>query len=176
MRFLTKLLKTPDEEPEEDLDEFDAEENGLLMVQTQSGDKEGIGFAGTPVADALQAGVPPAEGEPADPPPGGEVTPAEAEAEQPFAVGGELPATEESPSGSETPEAVPAEAQIGQDSSDDALSIFRGAAKRINVSPALKEDMQDVSVAELLAAARSLRSLLVKKNVGGAGQRNERAA
>jgi hypothetical protein len=46
MRFLTRLLKTPNEDQEEDLDEFDAEENGLLMIRSLSGDREGPTPAG----------------------------------------------------------------------------------------------------------------------------------
>jgi hypothetical protein len=179
MRFLTRLLKTPDQDQEEDQDEFDAEENGLLMVQALSGDKEGTESAGTPEADALRTEIPAAEGEPANPPSQGEVRPTEAEAEPLFADGGEppAPAEESPPAETETPETVAEEAQTEQESSDDPLSLFRGAAKRIQMSPGLRADLQDVSAAELLAAARSVRnSLLGGQAASGAGQRNEKAA
>ena len=179
MRFLTRLLKTPDEDQEEDQDEFAAEENGLLMVQALSGDKEGTGSSGMPEADAPQTGIPAAEGQPANPPSQGEVRPVEAESEQLFAGGGESPAPAEElpPAESETPETVAEEAQTEQESSDDPLSLFRSAAKRIQVSPTLREGLQDVPVAELLATARSVRSsLLGGQAASGAGQRNEKAA
>jgi hypothetical protein len=179
MRFLTRLLKTPDEDHEEDQDEFDAEENGLLMVQALSGDKEGTASPGMPEADAPQTGTPAAEGQPANPPSQGEVRPVEAETEQLFAGAGEspAPAEESPPAESETPETVAEEAQTEQESSDDALSLFRGAAKRIQVSPALREGLLDVSASELLATARSVRnSLLGGQAASGADQRDEKAA
>jgi hypothetical protein len=179
MRFLTRLLKTPDQDQEEDQDEFAAEENGLLMVQALPDGKERIGFAGTPEADAPQTGVPAAEGEPANPPSQGEVNPAEAEAEPLFAAAGEPPgpAEESPPPESQTPETVAEEAQTEQESSDDPLSLFKDAAKRTYMSPVLKEDLQDVSAAELLATARSVRnSVLGRQAASGAGQRNEKAA
>ena len=54
MRFLTRLLKTPDEDQEEDQDEFDAEESGLLMVHALPADREGAASPGTPEAGAPQ--------------------------------------------------------------------------------------------------------------------------
>ena len=123
--------------------------------------------------------MPVAEGELANPPSQGEVRPAEAEAEQLFAAAGEPPgpAEESPPPESETPETVAEEAQTEQESSDDPLSLFKDAAKRIHMSPVLKEDLQDVSAAELLATARSVRnSVLGRLAASGAGQTNEKAA
>jgi hypothetical protein len=179
MRFLTRLLKTPDQDQEEDQDEFAAEENGLLMVQALPADREGAASPGTPEAGAPQTGAPVAEGEPANPPSQGEVRPAEAEAEPLFAIAGEPPgpAEESPPPESQTPESVAEEAQTEQESSDDPMSLFKGAAKRTYMSPVLKEDLQDVSAAELLATARSVRnSVLGRLAASGGGQTNEKAA
>jgi hypothetical protein len=107
------------------------------------------------------------------------VRPVEAEAGQLFPSEGGSPAPEEQspPAQSETAETVGEEAQTEQESSDDPLSIFRGAAKRIHVSPVLKEGLQDVSASELLATARSVRnSLLGGQAASGASERNEKAA
>jgi hypothetical protein len=179
MRFLTRLLKTPDEDQNEEQDEFDAEENGLLMIPSLPADKEGAALAGTPDADAPQAEVPVVEGELANPPSQGEARPAEDEAGELLAGGGEPPdPTEESPPPqSETVENVAEDGQTEQASPDDPMSMFRGTAKRTLMAPVLKEDLEDVSAVELLAAARSIRNtLLGGQAASGAGQRNEKAA
>jgi hypothetical protein len=169
MRFLTRLLKTPDEDQNEEQDEFDAEKNGLLMIPSLSGDREGTTLGGTSEADALQAKVPAAEGELASPPSQGEARPAEDEPPD---------ATEESPPlQSQTPETVAEEAQTEEGSPDDPLNMFRATAKRTHMAPVLKEDLEDVSAVELLAAARSIRnSLLGRQAVSGAGQGKQKAA
>ena len=179
MRFLTRLLKTPDEDQNEEEDEFEAEENGLLMIRSLPEDKEGAALAGTPEADAPQAKVPAAEGELANPPPQGTAGAAEDEAGQLLTGEGEPsdPTKESPPPESETPETVAEESQTEQASPDDPLNMFRGTAKRTYMSQVLKDDLQDVSVAELLAAARSIRNtLLGKQAASDAGQGNEKAA
>jgi hypothetical protein len=179
MRFLTRLLKTPEEDENEDQDEFDAEESGLLMIPSLSGDREG---AASPAADAPQAEVPAAEGELANPPSEGEASPAEDGAGEPVADGGETPDTteESSPPQSEGAETVPEEAQTEEappDDPDDPMSMFRGSAKRTHMAPVLKDNLEDIPAVELLAVARSIRnSLLGKQAVSGAGQGNEKAA
>lgn len=179
MRFLTRLLKTPEEDQNEEQDEFDAEENGLLMIPSVAGDREGAAPAGTPEADASQAEVPAAEGKLANPPSQGEARGAEDEAGELLAGGGEPPdPTEESPPPqSQTAETVPEEAQTEEASPDDPMSMFRGTAKRTRMAPVLKEDLGDLSAVELLAAARSIRnSLLGRQAASGAGQENQKAA
>jgi len=179
MRFLTRLLKTPEEDQNEEQDEFDAEENGLLMIPSLPTDREEAAPAGTPEADARQAEVPAAEGELANPPFQGEARPAENEAGELLAGGGEPPdLTEESPPPqSQTAETVPEEAQTEEASPDDPMSMFRGTAKRTHMAPVLKEDLGDVSAVELLAAARSIRnSLLGRQGASGAGQGKQKAA
>ena len=179
MRFLTRLLKTPDEDQNEEEDEFDAEENGLLMVPSVREDREGAALAGTPEADAPQAKVPAAEGELANPPPQGTAGAAEDEAGQLLTGEGEPsdPTKESPPLESETPETVAEEGQTEQASPDDPLNMFRATAKRTFMSPVLKDDLQDVSVAELLDTARSIRNILLgKQAVNEAGQGNEKAA
>jgi hypothetical protein len=179
MRFLTRLLKTPEEDQNEDEDEFAAEENGLLMVPSLPGDREGASLAGTPEADAAQAKVPAVEGEIANPPSQGEARPAEDEAGQ--LVTGEdksLDQTEESPAPeSQAPETVAEEPQTEEGSSDDPMHMFRASAKRTHMAPVLKDNLEDVSAVELLAAARSIRdSLQGRQVVSGTGQGNQKAA
>jgi hypothetical protein len=179
MRFLTRLLKTPEEDENEDQDEFDAEESGLLMIPSLSADREGTAPAATPNADAPQAEVPAAEGELADPPSEGEASPAQDQAGEPVADGGETPDTteESSPLQSEGAETAPEEGETEEASPDDPMSMFRGSAKRTHMAPVLKDNLEDIPAVELLAVARSIRnSLLGKQAVSGAGQGNEKAA
>jgi hypothetical protein len=179
MRFLTRLLKTPDEDQNEEQDEFAAEENGLLMVPSLPGDRERASLAATPEADAAQAKVPAAEGELAIPPSQGEARPAEDEAGQLLADEAEpLGPTEEAPPPqAETPETVAEEAEAEQDSPDDPMNMFRSSAKRAHMAPALKDNLEDVSAVELLAAARSIRdSLQGRQVVSGTGQGSQKAA
>jgi hypothetical protein len=57
------------------------------------------------------------------------------------------------------------------------MNMFRVTGKRTYLAAALKEDLEDVSMAELLAAARSLRStLLGGQTASGAGQGKQKAA
>jgi hypothetical protein len=179
MRFLTRLLKTPDEDQNEEEDEFDAEKSGLLMVPSLPGDREGGALAGIPNADAPQAKAPAAEGELASLPSQGEAIPADDEAEQLLASEGGPPdpAPGSPPPESETPETGAEEAETEEASPDDPLSMFRAAAKRTHMAPVLKEDLEDMSAAELLAMARSIRnSVLDRQAVSGAGKGNEKAA
>jgi hypothetical protein len=179
MRFLTRLLKTPDEDQNEEQDEFDAEENGLLMMPSLPGDREGAAMAETAEANAPQAKVAAAEGELASPPSQGEARPAEAEAGQLLAGEGEPadPTQESPPPQSQTPETVAEEAQAEQGSPDDPMNMFRGTAKRTHMAPVLKEDLTDLSAVDLLAVARSIRnSLLGRQTASGAGQGNQKAA
>jgi hypothetical protein len=180
MRFLTRLLKTPEEDQNEDQDEFAAEENGLLMVPSLPGDREGAALAGTPEADAAQAKVPAVEGEMADPPSQEEARLAGDEAVQPLAGEGEAPdQTEESPPPeSQAPESGGEEAQTEETSPDDPMNMFRGTAKRTYMAPVLKENLEELSAADLLAVARSLRNDLLGSQAAGGekAQKQQRAA
>jgi len=179
MRFLTRLLKTPDEDQNEEEDEFEAEENGLLMIRSLPEDKDGAALVGTPEADVPEAKVSAAEGELSNPPLQGTAGAAEDEAGQLLTGEGEPsdPTKESPPPESETPETAAEESQTEQASPDDPLNMFRGTAKRTYMSQVLKDDLQDVSVAELLAAARSIRNtLLGEQAASDAGQGNEKAA
>jgi hypothetical protein len=180
MRFLTRLLKTPEEDQNEDEDEFAAEENGLLMVPSLPGDREGASLAGTPEADAAQAKVPAAEGELANPPSQGEARPAEDEAGQLVAGEGESPdlTKETRPPQSETQETVAEGAQTEQPSPDDPMNMFRGTAKRTHMAPVLKDNLEDVSAVDLLTVARSIRNDLLGRQAAGVEnpQKQERAA
>jgi hypothetical protein len=180
MRFLTRLLKTPEEDQDEEQDEFDAEENGLLMTHSLSGDREGAALAGTPEADAPQAKVPAAEGEMANPPSQGEARPAEDEAGQLLAGEGKPadPTEGSPPPQSQAPESVGEEAQTEEGSSDDPMHMFRASAKRAHMAQALKADLEDVPVADLLAEARSIRNDLLGREAAGGEkpQEQQRAA
>lgn len=164
MGFLTRLLKTPDENQDEGQDEFNAEQNGLLMVPSLPADAE----------------APTAEGGLASPPAQGETEAAQDEVAEPSQGEGEpLNLTDESPPvQSQAEQAVPEEVQAEQAPSDDALSLFRAsAATRADLPPVLKEGLEDVSAADLLADARSIRnSLLGGQAAGGGKQRSEEAA
>lgn len=180
MRFLTRLLKTPEEDQNEEEDEFDAEENGLLIVNSLSRDAEGATPAGTPEADAPQANVLAVEGEMADPPSQGEARPAEDEAGQ-LLTGESEPAnpTEESSAPqSQAPETVGEEPQTEEGSSDDPMHMFRASAKRTFMAPVLKDDLEDLAAVDLLAVARSIRNDLLGRQAAGVEnpQKQERAA
>ncbi len=180
MRFLTRLLKTPDEDQNEEQDEFGAEENGLLMIPSLPGDAEGATLAGTPEADAPQVNVPAVEGEMADPPSQGEARPAEDEAGQLLTGEDKSPdQTEESPAPeSQAPESVGEEPQTEEGSSDDPMHMFRASAKRTFTAPVLKDDLEDLPAVDLLAVARSIRNDLLGRQAAGVEnpQKQERAA
>jgi hypothetical protein len=178
MRFLNRLLKTPDEEQDETKDEFDAEEKGLLMIPSLPGDKEEApppatmetvaGETGTLAAQAAAPG-PPAEAEAAAGPD---------EVAQPPASEGEPPtATEESqPVEGSAPETEGEEAEEGEGSPDDPMHMFRASAKRTHMAAALKDDLGDVSIADLLADAQAVRNLLGGPSASDAGQGKQQAA
>ena len=172
MRFLTRLLKTPEEDQDEEEDEFDAEKNGLLMIPSLPGDKEEAAPSATPEVEVTQAGMLAAEGTAPSSPAQEEAGPGEDQVGQPLAGEEESPLAQ-----SLAPETVGEEAQTEEGSSDDPMHMFRASAKRAFMAPVLKEDLEDVSAAELLATARSIRnSLLGRQAASGAGQGNQKAA
>jgi len=179
MRFLTRLLKTPDEDQNEEQDEFAAEENGLLMMPSLPGDKEEAAPAATLKVEVTQAGMLGVEGTAPSPPALEEAPPGEDQVGQPLAGEERSPdATEESPlAQSLAPETVREEAQTEQGSPDDPMHMFRASAKRANMAAALKEDLQDVPAVDLLTEARLIRnSLRSRQAAGGAGQGKHKAA
>lgn len=180
MRFLTRLLKTPEEDQNEEQDEFDAEENGLLIVNSLPRDAEGATPAGTPEADAPQASVPAVGREMADPPSQGDVRPAEDEAGQLLTGEDKSPGqTEKSPPPqSQAPESVGEEPQTEEGSSDDPMHMFRASAKRTFMAPVLKDDLEDLPAVDLLAVARSIRNDLLGRQAVAVEkpQKQERAA
>ena len=178
MRFLNRLLKTPEEEQDETKDEFDAEEKGLLMIPSLPGDKEESPPSATletvvaepeTVAAEGTAQGPPAEGEAATgpdqvaQPPASEGEPTSASQELPPVEGS---AAETAAEGSETEEGSP----------DDPMHMFRASAKRTYMAAALTGGLEDVPIADLLAEARSLRAILGGEAASGAGQGKQRAA
>jgi hypothetical protein len=199
MRFLTKLIKTPEDDQNEDQDEFDAEKKGLLMIPSLPGEQEegaastrppveainagmpaAEGAASTrPAVEAINAGMPAAEGAAPYPPSQAEGGPAQDEVGQPPVGEGESSgATQESPLAQDPSQEIAGEQTDTEETSpDDPLHMFRATAKRTFMASALKDDLEDVPLAELLAEARSIRdSLASKEDAGGTGQGQERAA
>ena len=168
MGFLGRILKTPAESQSEEQDEFNAEEKGLLMVPSLPG---GEAEPGTSEDGIDQGGVTTAEDGPMDlpeagPDPAGALQPG-GNAGDPLDLAAMASGAQEQPE----PGAV-------QESSDGALDLFRAAAVRESVLPsALTDSLEDVSAAELLAEARSIRnSLLGGGSAALAKEADQRAA
>jgi hypothetical protein len=174
MGFLKRLQKTPDEDEDEGQDEFAAEENGLLMVPSLPRDKA---EPATTEGGAAQADVPAAAGGAMAPPQAGP-EPAEGALAQAVAGGLDPPDLPASLSATQIqPEPAPGqEPQPEQGPPDEAMDLFRAAAVRENLMPPiLKEGVEDVSVTELLAEARSIRDCL-SGGRSGTGEREQEAA
>jgi len=178
MRFLTRLLKTPDADQEEGQDEFHAEENGLLMVPSLPGEGEGTAPVETRAARPLQAEAPVPEGGLASQSGQGEAESAQDDVARPPEGEGEGHLTDKSPPAETQPEQPVAEdAQAEQGSSDDPLALFRvTATKQGGLPSALREGLEDVPAADLLAEARSIRSSLLGGQAAGGGERRRREA
>lgn len=164
MGFLTRLLKTPDEDQDEGQDEFAAEENGLLMVPSLPRDE----------AESARAGATAAEPEApmAVPTPNEDVAaqPVASEAD-PLDLAAEPPAVQSEPEPGNGPEP-----QSEQGSSDGAMDLFRAAAiHESSLSSVLKEGIEDISATDLLAEARSIRDVLSTKGSGAAERQQEAA-
>jgi hypothetical protein len=164
MGFLRRLLKTPDEDEDEGRDEFAAEESGLLMVPSIPGE---------------QAEPATAEGAATEPQvPVAAPVPAEDAPTQPVASGADpLDLADPSSAVQGQPEPAPGQGpQPEQDPSDEAMNLFRAAAVReSSLSSVLKEGIEDVSITDLLAEARSIRDDLSGRQ-SGAGARQQEAA
>ena len=143
-------MKNTVEEKGEEQDEFAAEENGLLMVPSLPGERA----------------------EPATP------GPAEDMRAQPVAGGADpLDLAGASSAVQGQPEPIPGqEPQAEQGSSNEAMDLFRTDAVREDLlSPVLMDSIEDVSVTDLLAEARSIRDGL-SGGRSGAGEREQEAA
>jgi hypothetical protein len=178
MRFLTRIMKTPVEDQDEGQDEFEAEKNGLLMVPSLPG-QEGETVE-APQAESDPAAAPAAEEELASALPQDQSTPTEDVEAQPSSSEEDPLDMAEAPAPAESEvqqTAAPAE-QAEQDPSNDTLDLFRAAATRdSHLSPALAEDLKDVSAADLLAEARSIRDTLLSAQAsGGTRERHREAA
>ena len=163
MGFLGRILKTPAESQSEEQDEFNAEEKGLLMVPSLPG---GEAEPGTTEDGIDQGGVTTAEDGPGPEP----IEDAEAQPlgsdEGPL----DLAAVASGAQGQPEPGAV-------QESSDDAMDLFRAAAVRESVLPsALTDSLEDVSAAELLTEARSIRNSLLGGGSAAPGKEADRRA
>jgi hypothetical protein len=176
MRFLNRLLKTPEEEQDETKDEFDAEEKGLLMIPSLPGDKEESPPSATLETVASEPETLVAEGTAQGPPAEVEAATGPDQIAQPPAGEGEpATATQESPPAEDsTPEAEAEGTEEG--SSDDPMHMFRASAKRAYMAAALTDGMEDVPIADLLAEARSLRAILDGEAARDAGQGKQKVA
>ncbi len=156
MGFLKRVAKTPDESQDEGEDEFNAEENGLLM-------------ASSPPSDAQ---TPAGEVESTDPSPPAEAEPAQDPVVQVAQGGGDpLDMTAEPPSAeSQAQQGASAEAPANEAATDDdALALFKASAKEgaTGIPPVLKEDLEDIPAADLLAEARAIRAGLLGVDASG---------
>ena len=164
MGLLKRLMKTPDEDQDEGQDEFNAEESGLLMTPSLPSEAE----------------AQPAEEGPADTPPPAEAGAAPDPIAQPSQGGADPLAIGDQSPPVQSPEqpAAPADPLEGQASSDEGLSMFRDSAITASSLPStLREALEDVSMADLLADARSiLSSLRGGRAAGSAEQGSGKAA
>ena len=164
MGLLKRLMKTPGEDQDEGQDEFNAEESGLLMAPSLPSEPET-----QPAEEGSAETPPPAEAgaapDPIAPPSQGEA--------DPLAMGDQSPPvqSQEQPAASVDPLA-------GQAPSGDGLSMFRDSAITGSSLPAiLRDDLEDVSMADLLADARSiLNGLRGGRAAGSAEQGSGKAA
>jgi len=157
-------MKNTVEEKGEEQDEFAAEENGLLMVPSLPGERaEPARTEGAAAESQVPTAAP---------------VPAEDAGAQPVASGVDpldLAGTSSAAQGQ--PEPVPGqEPQLEQGSSNEAMDLFRTDAVREDLlSPVLMDSIEDVSVTDLLAEARSIRDGL-SGGRSGAGEREQEAA
>lgn len=166
MGLLKRLMKTPDEDQDEGQDEFNAEESGLLMAPSLPSEPE------TQPAEEGAADTPPPTEAAAEATPDPIAQPSQGEAD-PLAMGDQSP-----PVQSQEQPAAPADPLAGQAPSDDGLSLFRDSAVTGSSLPSiLRDDLEDVSTADLLADARSiLSSLRGGRAAGSAKQGSGKAA
>ena len=177
MRFLNRLLKTPEEELDETQDEFDAEEKGLLMIPSLPGDKEESPPSATLETVVSEPETLAAEGTVQGPPAEGEAATGPDQVAQPPASEGEpTTATQESPPSEDSTPETAGEGTEEEGSPDDPMHMFRASAKRTYMATALTDGLEDVPIADLLAEARSLRAILGGEAAGGAGQGKQKVA
>jgi hypothetical protein len=177
MRFLNRLLKTPEEDQDETNDEFDAEEKGLLMIPSLPGDNEEAPPSATLETVAGEPDTLVAEGTAQAPPAEGEAATGPDQIAQPPADEGEpATATQESPPAEDSTPETAGEGTEEEGSPDDPMHMFRASAKRAYMAVALTEGLEDVSIADLLADARSLRSMLGEEAARDAGQGKQKVA
>lgn len=159
MGLLKRLRRRPGDEDE---DEFDAEESGLLMVSS-------------PPSNAEKAAR---EEESASPPAQEEAQASQPEAAEPSPGGGDpLDLTPASPPvQSQAQPAVAQEAPAQESSFGDSLSLFKASvSEQTSLLPVLKDTLEDIAAADLLADARSVRDRLLGRvpTVGGEQQGQE---
>jgi hypothetical protein len=174
MGLLSRILKTPDDDTDEVQDEFQAEESGLLMAASPASKEAAV----TPPEAGADASLEvtaetAAEAE-------GVALTAEGEAQGPSQQEeGESPEAANDPGASEPPsEGEPPPSEPPDGSADDPLAAFRSTVGERRHVQGIQDDLVDVSAAELLAEARSIRDALVGANQGPQllGEAEEEAA
>jgi hypothetical protein len=156
MGLLSRILKTPNDDADDAEDEFEAEQNGLLMAslppeepaeaaqpEARADAPSGATADMTPQAEAA---APTAEGE-------AEGQPGEEEGKPPQATG-------DAPSSEPEEQAEPPADEAADDSSDDMLAAFKTKFGQRDRAQAIHDDLVDVPMAELLAEARAIRDAL----------------
>ena len=172
MRFLNRLLKTPEEEQDETQDEFDAEEKGLLMIPSLPGGKDQAPPSAMLETVVAEPETLAAEGTA----PGEAATGPDQVGQPPAGEGGPPSATQESPPAEDSTPETAGEGTETEASPDDPMHMFRASAKRTYMAAALTDGLEDVSIAELLAEARSLRAILGGEAASDAGQGKQKVA
>jgi hypothetical protein len=161
MGFLTRLLKTPNDDEDEMQDELRAEETGLLMASSIPREED----ADTPPDTGVDA--PPDTGADAPPEAAAEMPPEAEDAAPTGEDGAESPAEEEqdepaqdsAPAEPEAPVEPPPD-ESPEEPSDDPLAVFRSSQSQRRHTDAFRQDLVEVPLDELLAEARSIRDAL----------------
>ncbi len=153
MGLLRRFMKTPNDDEDEMVDELQAEESGLLMPSSTPREED----AETPPDTGVDAS-PEAAAE--TPPEAEDVAPTEeGEAESPADEEQAEPAHDAAPAEPEA-QIEPPPSEPPEDSSDDPLALFRSAHGGRQHAEAIRQDLSDVPLDELLAEARSIRDAL----------------
>ena len=176
MQFLKRLMKNPDEDRDEAEDEFAAEESGLLMETSLPGRTEQVSSPEASPASVTEDALTTAQAETPDPA-GTEAQATASEATHPpVAEGGPPELDDQSPKASGEEQSTAEEETAGETSADDPMALFKAAGTHRSYLESIKDELEDISVAELLAEARSIRSSLVGGQSASSGAEEEQRA
>lgn len=172
MQFLKRLMKNPDEDRDEAEDEFAAEESGLLMETSLPGRTEQVSSPEASPASVTEDALTTAQAETPDPA-GTEAQATASEATHPpVAEGGPPELDDQSPKASGEEQSTTEE----ETAADDPMALFKAAGAHRSHLESIKDELEDISVAELLAEARSIRSSLVGGQSASSGAEEEQRA